>query len=246
MPSLGEELELREDSRDIARDAVGMTINEFDDQALEEAVLIKEATGATVTAIALQADGIEQALRVAFARGADRALVVTQGDTDPYDARAAALLLADAIRAIGPDLVLTGVQTPYDLFGQTAPYLGAALGWPQVSVVSGARILGDKVRVMQEYSGGRGAVLDVVLPAVLGVQSATTPPRYVSMSRLRQAMSSTAEGITVASDGVAMPSTLESLGRVEVRQRATMLEGGPEDAASQLVDLLTERGVLHR
>ena len=169
MPNLGEELELQEGALDIDRDAVAMTINEFDDQALEEAVLIKEATGATLTAIALPANGIEQALRVAFARGADRAVLVTGREIDPYDTRAGAILLADAIRGLAPDLVLTGVQTPYDLFGQTAPYLAAALGWPQVSVVSGARILDRKVRVMQEYSGGRGAVFDVGLPAVLGV-----------------------------------------------------------------------------
>ena len=98
-----------------------MVINEFDDQALEEAVLIKEATGATVTAVGLRGDGIEQALRVAYARGADRVVVVDAGEIDPYDSRTAALAFAQAFRELAPDLVLTGVQTPSDVFGQTAP-----------------------------------------------------------------------------------------------------------------------------
>ncbi len=121
MPTVGDELEIDPSGTDIDRELVEMVINEFDDQALEEAVLLKEATGATVTAVALNAEGTEQALRVAFARGADRVVVVEAGDIDPYDTRTASLALAQAFRDLGPDLVLTGVQTPYDLFGQTAP-----------------------------------------------------------------------------------------------------------------------------
>ena len=135
MPNIGDELEVDDSGADIDRDLVEMVVNEFDEQALEEAVLIKEATGATVTAIALEGDGADQALRVAYARGADRVVSVDAGEIEPYDTRAVALAFAQAVRELSPDLVLTGVQTPYDVFGQTAPYLAAELGWPQVSVV---------------------------------------------------------------------------------------------------------------
>ena len=74
-----------------------MTICDFDDQALEEAVLIKEATGATVTAVGLRADGIEEALQVAYARGADRVVIVDAGELDPYDSRTAALAFARGV-----------------------------------------------------------------------------------------------------------------------------------------------------
>src|ERR1035441_1383236 len=76
MPNVGDELEVDPGGTDIDRELVEMVISEFDDQALEEAVLIKEATGATVTAVGLRAEGIEQALRVAYARGADRVVIV--------------------------------------------------------------------------------------------------------------------------------------------------------------------------
>ncbi|HEX6621882.1 MAG TPA: hypothetical protein VF024_19620, partial [Solirubrobacteraceae bacterium] len=181
MPKAGDELEVDPSGTDIDRELVDMVIAEFDDQALEEAVLIKEATGATVTAVALQAEGAEQALRVAYARGADRVVLVDAGEVDAYDSRTAALAFAEAFRALSPDLVLIGVQTPSDVFGQTAPALAVALGWPQASVVVGVTVADGAARVTQEYAGGRLAVLGLQLPAVVGVQSASSPPRYVSM-----------------------------------------------------------------
>lgn len=244
MPSLGDDLDLNEEGTDIARDDVGMVINEFDDQALEEAVLIKEATGATVTALALRAQGVEQALRVALARGADRVVVVEAGDLDPYDSRTSANALAVAVQDVAPDLVLTGVQTPYDVFGQTAPILAATLGWPQASVVSNVTIRDRKAHVLQEYSGGHAAVIELGLPAVIGVQSASSPPRYVSMSRLRQAMTSAADMIEVKVAPTQPRARLVSLGRPPSRERAAFLEGQPESVAAQIIDVLRQRGVV--
>ncbi len=245
MPKAGEELELDAGGTDIDRELVEMAISDFDDQALEEAVLVKEATGATVTAVGLQADGIEQALRVAYARGADRAVVVDAGAIDPYDSRTAALAFAEAFRQLAPDLVLVGVQTPSDVFGQTAPLLAVALGWPQASVVVGVSVADGTAQVQQEYAGGRLAVLGLRLPAVVGVQSASQPPRYVSMTRLRQAMTE-AKAETLAVSVPAQPnmSQLVSLARPESQAGATMLEGDAESIAEQIVAVLKERGAL--
>ncbi len=245
MPKAGDELEVDPSGTDIDRELVDMVISEFDDQALEEAVLIKEATGATVTAVALQAEGAEQALRVAYARGADRVVLVEAGEIDAYDSRTAALAFAEAFRALAPDLVLIGVQTPSDVFGQTAPALAVALGWPQASVVVGVTVADGTARVTQEYAGGRLAVLGLELPAVVGVQSASAPPRYVSMGRLRQAMTeATAETIAVSIDAPDSASTLVSLARPELQGGATMLEGDAEEVAAQIVAVLRERGAL--
>ena len=124
MPKAGDELEVDASGTDIDRELVDMAINEFDDQALEEAVLIKEATGATVTAVGLQADGIEQALRVAYARGADRVVSSTRARSTRTTRAPRRSRFAEAFRELAPDLVLIGVQTPYDVFGQTAPVPG--------------------------------------------------------------------------------------------------------------------------
>jgi electron transfer flavoprotein beta subunit len=245
MPNVGDELEVDPNGTDIDRELVEMVINEFDDQALEEAVLIKESTGATVTAVGLRSDGIEQALRVAFARGADRVVIVEAGEIDPYDSRTGALAFAGALRELAPDLVLIGVQTPSDVFGQTAPCLAVALGWPQVNVVVGVTVVDGTAHVLQEYAGGRLATLGLQLPAVVGVQSASSPPRYVSMGRLRQAMTeATPETVAVSVEAPAGTTKLISLARPEPQIGATMLEGDAEQVAAQIVAVLHERGAL--
>jgi electron transfer flavoprotein beta subunit len=245
MPNPGDELEVDEAGVDIDREFTEMVVNEFDDHALEEAVLIKEATGATVTALGLRAEGIEQALRMAYARGADRVVVVDAGEIDAYDSRAAARAFAEALRELAPDLVLTGVQTPSDVFGQTAPYLAAALGWPQANVVVGVSLVDGSARVTQEYAGGRLAVLELGLPAVVGVQSASSPPRYVSMARLRQAMTeASTETLNVSVGESNEPPEVLSLARPEQTAGATMLEGSAEEVASQIAALLRDQGAL--
>ena len=223
-----------------------MAISDFDDQALEEAVLIKEATGATVTAVGLQADGIEDALRVAYARGADRVVIVDAGEIDPYDSRTAALAFAEAFRELAPDLVLVGVQTPYDVFGQTAPVLAVALGWPQANVVVGVTVDDGTARVVQEYAGGRLAVLGLRLPAVVGVQSASPPPRYVSMSPAapgddrgeRRDARRQRRGA-----GRARRSSSRSPGRSR-RPARRCSKATPSEVAAQIVAVLRERGAL--
>lgn len=245
MPKMGDELEVDESGTDIDRELVDLAINEFDDQALEEAVLLKESTGATVTAVGLRSDGVDEALRLAYARGADRLVVVEAGESDTYDSRTGALAFAEAFRQLEPDLVLTGVQTPTDVFGQTAPYLAASLGWPQANVVVGVTLADGTARVVQEYAGGRLAVLGLDLPAIVGVQSASSPPRYVAMARLRQAMTEASiETLNVSVDAPAVPSSVVSLARPTPQAQATMLDGDAEEIAANLVEVLRERGAL--
>jgi electron transfer flavoprotein beta subunit len=244
VPDLVEELEIDSSGKDIDRSFVKMKLNEFDDHALEQAVLIKESGGARVTAVAVSADGIDQVLYAAKARGADAAVKVDAGG-DLLDSRQAAGALAQAIKQLGPDLVLTGVQAADDLFGQTAPFLAFALGWPHVSVVSGVEVAGDKVHVHQEYAGGRVATLELDLPAVIGVQAAPQPPRYVPVTKLRQAMASGALE-SVAAAAVAKPAGSEVTGmaKPESGKEAEMLAGSASEVADKIVALLAERGLL--
>jgi electron transfer flavoprotein beta subunit len=247
MPKAGEELEPDPSGTDIDREYVEQAITDFDEQALEEAVLIKEATGATVTAVALQSEGADQALHVAYARGADRVVAVDAGALDPYDTRTAALAFAEAFRQLSADLVLVGVQTPYDIFGQTAPLVAVALGWPQANVVVKVAVADGTARVEQEYAGGRLAVLGLQLPAVVGVQSASRPPRYVSMTRLRQAMTeASAESLSVSVTPAAVAPQVVALARPEAKGHATMLEGDAEEVAAKIVAVLREQGALVR
>lgn len=244
VPDLVEELEIDSGGKDIDRSFVKMKLNEFDDHALEQAVLLKEASGAKVTAVAIATEGIDQVLYAAKARGADAVMEVDAGE-EPLDSRRAAPALAAAIKQVAPDLVLVGVQAADDLFGQTGPFLAAALGWPHVSVVSGVELEGDKVRVHQEYAGGRMATLELDTPAVIGVQAAPQPPRYVPVTKLRQAMASgpiesTSSGAAGAASGVAVVG----MAKPEAGKGAEMIGGAAPEVAEKIAALLGERGLV--
>ena len=148
---------------------------------------------------------------------------------------------------LAPDLVLVGVQTPYDVFGQTAPVLAVALGWPQANVVVGVTVgRRDRARACRSTPAGGSRCSGLQLPAVVGVQSASSPPRYVSMSRLRQAMTE------------ASAETLERQrrGARRARRRSSRSPGPsrrptrrcsramPSEVAAQIVAVLRERGAL--
>jgi len=245
VPDLTEELEIDESGTDIDREWIGIKLNEFDDHALEEAVLLKEGAGATVTALALDGEGVDRMLQSAIARGADAAVKVEHGLEHVPDQRTAAAILAGAIAELGADLILTGVQTPEDVFGQLAPFLAAHLDMPTVNAVGGVSADGEAaVDVRQEYSGGMSAILGVTLPAVLGIQTASQPPRYVSGSKLRQAMSAEIRTITGADAGSATGAEITGLQEPERGDGATMFEGDAQAVAGKIVDVLNERGLL--
>ncbi|WP_374379635.1 hypothetical protein [Dongia sp.] len=244
VPDLAEELEIAANGYEIDREWVGLKLNEFDDHALEEAVLIKEQAGAKVTAIALAGDGAERQLQTAIARGADDALLVQHEIEGVIGSRTAAHLLKSAILEIGADVVLTGVQTPEDVFGQLGPFLAGALGWPSVNAVNGVAAAGSTLTVAQEYSGGYSSKFTVNLPAVLGIQTASKPPRYVSGSKLRQATSAT---IATTKSAVPAEYMAQASLRLSMPERATtveMLTGNAEQVAEKLVDMLVERALL--
>lgn len=244
VPDMAEELEIGESGQDIDREWVGMKLNEFDDHALEEAVLLKESTGARVTALALDGEGVDRMLQAAVARGVDRVAKIAHDDLPPLLAAGpAAVLVADAIRQVGADLVLTGVQTPEDLGGQLAASLGAVLDWPHLSAVAGVQRRDDGLVVRQEHSGGYATRVLVSPPAVLGIQTASQPPRYVSGSKLRQAMGAKADELTVA-PAAAPAAVVDALAPPASTGGAVMWEGAPEDVADRFLALLRERGLL--
>jgi electron transfer flavoprotein beta subunit len=246
VPDTDEEFELTDDNKGIDREWIGFKLNEFDDHALEQAVLLKESCGAKVTAVAIDADGIDRVLQTALARGADAVVKIEHESEGLIAAHTAALLVADAARKQGSDVVLTGVQTVEDLFGQLAPSLGAVLDWPQVSAVSRLTLEGDKLLAEQEYSGGLTSTLSLSLPAVFGIQAASQPPRYVSGSKLREVLSVQIPTLQIDVDAAPAVSEIESVAFPELTSHAEMIEGDADSVAEKLVSILRERGFAKR
>lgn len=245
VPNLTDELELNAEGTGLDHDVLQYVLNEFDEHAIEEAVLTKEAAGGTVTAIGVDTTGeLDGALHTALAKGADRAMKVTGDYPRGTDSHTQAKLLADAIRPLSPDLVLAGVQAADDRDGQIGPMIAAHLGLPYVGVVTGVQVKGETAVVHKEYAGGVMAEFEVALPAVVGVQAARLPPRYAPVSKIRQ-IAKTAAIEAVAGDGAAGPgSVVRRMYVPESAGHAEMWDGGPEDVAEKIVGVLREKGLM--
>jgi electron transfer flavoprotein beta subunit len=247
VPDLVEELEVNAEGSDLEREYLKYKINEWDEQALEEALCLKDEAGATVTAIAVDTGDTDSSLYTALAKGADRAIKVTGSFPKGGDNHTVAAALAGVIGGLGADLVLGGVQAPDDLDGQLPVLLASALGLPCVSVVSGVSVGDGTATVRQEYSGGLMAELDVTLPAVIGVQAARQAPRYAAVSRVRQLMKQASlEEVAAEAGGQGAGLRIRRLYRPEAAGHAEMIEGSAEVQAQRLFDILVERKLVRR
>ena len=252
VPDLVEEIELTSDETGIDREYLTFVLSEWDAQALEEALLLKDAGGVDVVAVGLADDPeIDQVLYTALAKGADAAVKIADatavGSPGTADIETAdrAALLAGYLAAEPADLVITGVQAADDLDGQLPSTLGALLDVPHVSVVVSVEVAGGSVTVRQEFAGGRSHELQVQLPAVIGVQSARQAPRYASITRIRQAMQAGGlTELTVSPSPAASGLVVRRMHRPEATGQAEMLTGSAVDVADQIMGLLRARGLV--
>lgn len=244
VPDLVEDLEIGESGIALDTTWLRLILNEVDEHALEQALLLKEAHGGTVTVISLDGEGVDDVLFASAAKGVDRLVKLTGVEyTDETNNHAAARLFAPVLQGLEPELVLVGVQAHNDLDGSLGPLLAEYAGMPYVGYVSGVALADGRCRIRKEYPGGLIAEFDVVLPAVLGVQAAEVPPRYVAISRIRQAMKTAALDEQAASDSdTSGGPPVDSMFMPETGERASMISGDEEEVATKIVDLLRESG----
>ncbi|MDK1018401.1 MAG: electron transfer flavoprotein subunit beta/FixA family protein [Actinomycetota bacterium] len=245
VPDPVEELEIGDDGVDLDRDFLGYVLNEFDDHALEEGLLLREETGGSLTAYAIgTADEVTQMLHTAIAKGADSAKQLGE-DLDVIDAHAQAAAFVDAVRDTGFDLILSGVQASDELDGQVAMLVAAALGLPHISVVVSATPHEAGLKVTKEYWAGITAEYEIDLPAVLGVQTAREAPRYVAVARIRQAQESGAlESLDLDQPDPAGRIRVTAMRLSETGDGAEMIEGDEEAAAERVYEILASAGVV--
>jgi electron transfer flavoprotein beta subunit len=242
---LVEELELNDDGTDIEREYLTFKLNEWDEQALEEALLLKDGAGASVTVVALDETDVDQSLYAALAKGADKAVKLTGDFEGGVSSHERAAILAEWLSSQSYDLVLIGVQTPEDLDGQTGVILAGTLGVPHASVVIGVEPAGDGIKVSQEFGAGVVHELSLSGPAVIGVQAARQAPRYVPISRIRAAMQEGGvEEQEAPGGGTESGLKVRRMYAPESSSHAEMLEGDADAVAARVVEIIRERGVL--
>jgi electron transfer flavoprotein beta subunit len=246
VPDLVEELTIDDSGTALDTAWLRMILNEFDDHAIEQAILLKEAGAGSVTVVAPDTEGVDDALFAAAAKGADRLIKLTGNfENGIFTSHALARVFANAVKTLRPELILTGVQAHNDLDGAIGARLAELLGMPYVGYVSGVSLAQNKAKVRKEYPGGLIAEMEITLPGVVGVQSSSQPPRYVPISKVRQAMKTAhiEEAPAAELESVGGPA-VSRMFRPEVGARAEMIEGDTRGVAARLVELFREHGIL--
>jgi electron transfer flavoprotein beta subunit len=196
---------------------VKMSMNPFDEIAVEEAVRLKEAGIATeVIAVSCGVTACQETLRTALALGADRAVLV-ETDIELQPLAVAKLLEALAAKE-QPKLVILGKQAIDDDANQTGQMLAARLGWPQATFASKLAIAGDQATVTREVDGGLETV-EVALPAVVTTDLRLNEPRYATLPNIMKAKKKPLEIVRPADLGVDVSPRLTTLRVVEPSKR---------------------------
>ena len=248
-PDTVEELNVAAGDKSLDAEWLRYKLSDPDEHALEQALLLKEKCGGTVTVVALDAPELDDALFTALAKGADRA-VKFEGDFSLTQSGAAASIFAEFLapggQALPPDtLSLLRSQAIDDLEGEIGPFLAERLGVPYAGVVTRVTVQGAKVQVAKEFAGGTRGEFTLPLPAVLGIQSAERPPRYVPIAKVRAVMKSAKIQTVEPAGGELSPQVrVEKLYKPEAGHGARMLEGSPEEVAGQLVEILAKQSLI--
>jgi len=238
--------------KDIEKGGLVFDLNEWDNYSIEEAILLKEKMGGTVTVISMGGEESNESLRKCLAMGADDAVRLTDPAFAGSDGFATARVLAEAIRKIPYDLVFTGVQAEDDGFGQVGVALAEILGVPHVSLVNSLGVQDKKVNAHRELEGGLEEVVEVDLPAVMTIQTGINQPRYVSIMGIRKVAKKEIKSLGVSdlnlkAEEVGLSGSyiqLEKIFLPPVGEGAQMLEGKPEEIASKVFNILKDKGGL--
>jgi electron transfer flavoprotein beta subunit len=240
VPAKDAPLAIAADAVWIRESDIGFETNEPDSFALEEGLRLKEKHGGEVVAIAMGPERMKQTIKEALAKGADRGIHVVDDQFYRLDPLAAARSLAAAIEKENFDLILTGLQSDDQGFGQTGVLLAELLGRPHATIIMQIDVQGASMRLKRELEAGWFQWVELPLPAVLSIQSGINKPRYATLKGIMAAKKKEITSTPRAS--LRVPETVtERVERIYVPHKSKKTEfvtGSPKEIAAKLVEKL--------
>ena len=219
---------------------VKMSMNPFDETAVEAAVRLKEGGAAEeIVVVSIGPAQAQDVLRTALAMGADRAILIKADEV--IEPLGVAKLLRAVVDAESPQMVLLGKQAIDDDSNQTGQMLSALLGWSQATFASEITLDGDRATVTREVDGGL-QVIEVTLPTVVTVDLRLNEPRYASLPNIMKAKKKPLEEKTAADFGVSIAPRLKVLNTEEPAARSAGVKVG--SVAELVTKLKVEAAVL--
>ena len=241
---LGEEFAIAEDGLSIAAEHFEYALNEWDDAALEQALLLSEAIGSgEVVAVTVGPEDAEDTLRKVLAKGAHRAVRVWDDSLAAADPVTVARALAGVARQEEADLILTGVQSSDHAQGATGTAMARILDLPHAAVVLEAEWDGGaKLSATRELEGGVRHKFELPAPALLTIQTGGHRPRYATMRMIKQAKQKTIDVLDGASVGLDQAGARLRRLSVPVKSgQAEMLEGGAAEVAKAIAEIVRKK-----
>lgn len=240
VPAKDAPLAIAADGQWIRETDIGFETNEPDTYALEESLRLKEKHGGEVVAISMGPERVKQTIKEALAKGADRAIHVLDDQFYRLDPLASARLLAAAIEKENFDLVLTGLQSDDQGFGQTGVLLAELLGRPHATIIMQIEVTDSGLKLKRELEAGWFQWVELPLPAILTIQSGCNKPRYATLKGIMAAKKKEIASIPRASLNVPDARTEEAV-RIYVPQKSKkteFIDGSPREIAVKLVEKL--------
>ena len=224
---------VKSDNTGVETSNVKMSMNPFDEIAVEEAVRMKEAgTAEEIVAVSLGVQQCQETIRTALAMGADRGIhVKTDDELEPL---AVAKLLKALVDKASPDLVILGKQAIDDDSNQTGQMLAALLDWPQGTFASGIELGDGKAKVVREVDGGLETI-EISTPAIITTDLRLNEPRYASLPNIMKAKKKPIDEVSPDELGVDITARLQTLKVEEPPKREA---GVMVESVAELVDKL--------
>lgn len=240
VPAKDAPLAISADGTWIRESDIGFEMNEPDSYALEEALRLKEKHGGEVIALSMGPERVKQTIKEALAKGADRGIHVVDDKFFALDPLGSARSLAAAVKNENADLILTGLQSDDQGFGQTGVLLAELLGLPHATIIMQIDIADGRMKLKRELEAGWFQWVELPLPALLSIQSGINKVRYATLKGIMAAKKKEITAIPRESLGVISDPT-QKVERIYVPQKSKKTEfltGTPKEAAAALIEKL--------
>ena len=241
VPAKDAPLRIQESVAWVREGEISYETNEPDNYALEEALRLVEKQGGEVVVIALGPERVRQVIKEGLAKGAERALHITDDEFYKLDPLELASALAGAVREEKFDLLLTGLQSDDHGFGQTGVLLAELLGLPHATIIMEIQLQDGRLKVKRELEAGWFEWVELPLPAVLTIQSGINKPRYASLKGIMAAKKKEIRAVPRAEVLPAEVGRSQETRRLyvpEKTKKTEFLKGSAKEMATELLEKL--------
>jgi electron transfer flavoprotein beta subunit len=252
IPYIEERVKIDQSGKDIVKTGLKFKINDSDENALEEALLLKEKHGGTVTVLSLSSEKeltyAEQVIWECYAKGVDQAILICDKvfeNPDPYITSKA---LAEVLKSIKYDLILTGCQAVDDSYMQIGPMIAEILGLPYTTLAVKIQILdGGRILVHRELEEGYRQAVEIKMPALITTQTGINLPRYAALIKILAAKKKPIKKITAKELNLNMEMInswrnifIEEMYIPKAERAAQIITGTPVEAAAKLASIIND------